>query len=104
MPRRPGGGEPPRDSIEAGLRDLARDPGPDIRRLSRSDTDGLRTIMLAARTPPDWPREARATAILTVIQELTQELANPRWKAAATSCTARHSTPLLRDARRRSRR
>jgi hypothetical protein len=83
VPRRPGGGEPPRDSIEAGLRDLARDPGPDIRRLSRSDTDGLRTIMLAARTPPDWPREARATAILTVIQELTQQLANPRWKAAA---------------------
>lgn len=83
MPRRPGGGEPPRDSIEAGLRDLARDSGPDIRRLSRGDTEGLRTIMLAAQTPADWPREARATAVLTVLQELIQDLANPRWKTAA---------------------
>lgn len=83
MPRRPGGGEPPRDSIEAGLRDLARDPGPDIRRLSWGHTNGLRTIMLAAHTPPDWSREAKATAVLTVIQELIQQLVNPRWRAAA---------------------
>lgn len=83
MPRRPGGGEPPRDSVEAGLRDLARDPGPDIRRLSRGDTDGLRTIMRAARTPVDWAAAAKATAVLTVIQELTQQLGNPRWRAAA---------------------
>lgn len=83
MPRRPGGGEPPRDSIEAGLRDLARDPGPDVRRLGRGDTGGLQAIMLAARTPSDWPREARATAVLTVIQELTQQITNPRWRAAA---------------------
>jgi hypothetical protein len=83
VPRRPGGGEPPSDSIEAGLRDLARDPGPDIRRLSRGDTTGLQAIMLAARTPPGWSREAKATAVLTVIQELIQQLSNPRWRAAA---------------------
>jgi len=83
VPRRPGGGEPPRDSIEAGLRDLARDPGPDVRRLSRGDTAGLQAIMSAARTPSGWPREARATAVLTVIQELIQQLTNPRWRAAA---------------------
>jgi hypothetical protein len=83
VPRRPGGGEPPRDSIEAGLRDLARDPGPDVRRLSRGDTGGLQAIMRAARTPSEWPREARATAVLTVIQELIQQLTNPRWRAAA---------------------
>ena len=38
--------------------------------------------MLAARTPFDWPREAKATAVLTVIQELVQQLSNPRWRAA----------------------
>jgi hypothetical protein len=39
--------------------------------------------MLAAQTPPDWTREASATAVLTIIQELVQQLTNPRWKAAA---------------------
>jgi hypothetical protein len=83
VPRRPGGGESPRGSIEAGLRDLAKDAGPDIRQLSRGDTESLQGIMLAARTPADWSREAKATAVLTVIMELAEELTNPRWKAAA---------------------
>jgi hypothetical protein len=83
VPRRPGGGEPPRGSVEAGLRDLAKDAGPDIRQLSRGDTESLQGIMMAARTPADWPREAKATALLTVIQELIHELPNPRWRAAA---------------------
>ena len=82
MPRRPGGGESPRGSVEAGLRDLAKDAGPDIRQLSRGDTESLQGIMLAARTPTGWSREAKATAVLTVIKELVQDLTNPRWKAA----------------------
>jgi hypothetical protein len=83
VPRRPGGGMAPRGSIEAGLRDLAKDTGPDIRQLSRGDTEGLQAIMLAAQTPADWPRDAKAAAVLSVVQELIEELANPRWKAAA---------------------
>jgi hypothetical protein len=83
VPRRPGGGESPRGSIEAGLRDLAKDAGPDIHQLSRGDTDSLRGIMLAAHLPEDWPQDAKATAVLAVIQELAGEIANPRWKAAA---------------------
>jgi hypothetical protein len=83
VPRRPGGGEPPRGSIEAGLRDLALSAGPDIRQLSRGDTESLQGIMLSAQTPMDWPQDAKAAAILTVIQELIREIPNPRWKAAA---------------------
>ena len=83
MPRRRGGGESPPGSIEAGLRELAKDAGPDIRQLSRGKTENLRGIMQAARTPPNWPEDAKASAVLTVIQELIREIANPRWKAAA---------------------
>lgn len=83
MPRRRGGGESPPGSIEAGLRELAKDAGPDIRQLSRGKTENLRGIMQAARTPPNWPEDAKASAVLTVIQELIREITNPRWKAAA---------------------
>jgi hypothetical protein len=65
------------------LRDLAKDAGPDISQLSRGDTESLEAIMLAARTPVDWPREAKATAVLTVVKELIEELTNPRWKSAS---------------------
>lgn len=83
MPRNPGGGESPPGSIEAGLRDLAKYSGPDIRQLSRGDTESLRAIMQSAQTPGGWPREAKATAVLTVITELIHDLTNPRWKSAA---------------------
>lgn len=83
MPRRPGGGGSPRGSIEAGLRELAKEKGPDIRQLSRGDTENLQGIMQSAQTPVDWPEDAKASAVLTVIQELIEEITNPRWKAAA---------------------
>jgi hypothetical protein len=83
VPRRPGGGESPHGSIEAGLRDLVRDKGPDLRQLSRGDTESLRGIMLSAPTPTDWMDDTKAAAILSVIQELVQDIPNPRWKASA---------------------
>jgi hypothetical protein len=83
VPRRRGGGESPLGSVEAGLRDLARDSGPNIRELSRGRTENLRGIMRAAQTPADWPEDAKAAAVLTVIQEQILDIANPRWKAAA---------------------
>jgi hypothetical protein len=83
VPRRKGGGESPPGSIEAGLRELALDKGPDFRQLSRGDTENLRGIMLSAQTPTDWPEDAKASAVLTVIQELIQKMTNPRWAAAA---------------------
>src|SRR5262249_34370168 len=83
VPSRTGGGESPRVCIEAGLRELAVDKGPDIRQLSRGETANLRGIMLAAETPSDWPDDSKAAAVLTVIQELIDEIENPRWKAAA---------------------
>lgn len=82
MPRRPGGGDSPPGSIEAGLRDLVVDEGPRIRKLSRPQKEGLQTIMRTAQVPPDWPEDAKAAAILTVIQELAEQITNPRWRAA----------------------
>src|SRR5215469_6865952 len=83
LPRRPGGGVSPPESIEAGLRELALDAGPDIRKLSRSTHGGLRALMDAAHAPPDWPVDAKAEAVLAVVQELVREIANPRWRSAA---------------------
>jgi hypothetical protein len=83
VPRRPGGGVSPPDSIEAGLRDLVLDPGPDIRKLSRGDSEGLKKIMRTAHAPVAWPQDAKAAAILTLIQDLVEQTQNPRWKAAA---------------------
>jgi hypothetical protein len=83
LPRRPGGGAAPPESIEAGLRDLVTDAGPDFRRFSRGDTGNLEAIMDAALVPADWPRASKAEAVLSVIQDLVYEIANPRWKAAA---------------------
>jgi hypothetical protein len=83
VPRRPGGGVSPPESIEAGLRELVRDAGPDIRKLTRSGHEGLRVLMEAARVPPEWLSDAKAAAVLTVIQELVEELSNARWRSAA---------------------
>jgi len=83
VPRRPGGGEAPPGSIEAGLRALVLDAGPDIRKLSRGQTEGLRRIMQAAQTPAAWPVDAKAAAVLAVIYELADQLTRPGWKAAA---------------------
>jgi hypothetical protein len=83
VPRRRGGGESPPGSVEAGLRELAVDRGPDIRQLSRGDTENLRGIMLSADTPTDWPEDAKASAVLTVIQELIGDMANQRWTVAS---------------------
>ena len=83
MPRRPGGGVSPRGSIEAGLRELVTGVGPDVHRLSRSETANLLAIMDAARTPAGWSPGAKAAAIMTVISDLVSDFRNPRWKASA---------------------
>jgi hypothetical protein len=83
VPRRPGGGASPPESVEAGLRELVLDAGPDIRKLSRAPREGLRTIMQAAQVPADWPTDAKAAAVLVVIQELVHQIPNPRWRVAA---------------------
>lgn len=82
VPRRPGHGESPPTSFEAGLRALVRDAGPDIHKLSRGGTEGLRMIMETAEVPTDWPPAAKAAAILAVIEQLVQQITNPRWKGA----------------------
>jgi hypothetical protein len=65
------------------LRELVLGAGPDIRKLSRDPGEGLRTIMEAARVPAGWREDAKASAVLTAIQELVQQTANPRWRMAA---------------------
>lgn len=83
MPRRPGGGEPPPQSVEAGLRRLAWESGPTVTRLVESRAEGIGALMQAAQPPADWPVEVKAYAVLSVIREVVQDLANPRWRAAA---------------------
>lgn len=82
MPRRPGGGLSPADSFEAGLRELVLGAGPDIRKLCREPEGGLRTIMRMAQVPARWQEDAKASAVLTVIQELVQQIDNPPWRMA----------------------
>jgi hypothetical protein len=69
--------------MESGLRDLVRGAGPDIRKLGRRETEGLQAIMDAAQVPITWPSDAKAAAVLTVIQDAVNEIINPRWKSAA---------------------
>jgi hypothetical protein len=83
VPRRPGGGVSPRGSIEAGLRELVVGAGPDVHRLSRSETENLLAIMETAQTPIDWPPGAKAAAVMTVTNALVHQIKNPRWRAAA---------------------
>jgi len=64
VPRRPGGGgTPPADSVEEGLRMLVRDPGPDIRKLSWAEAGALHTIMHLAVVPAGWTHDAKAAAV-----------------------------------------
>lgn len=83
MPRRPGGGESPANSVESGLRQLVLGPGPDIRVLSKAESGGLRRIMDQARPPGNWPDDAKAAAVLALMREKISGLENPRWRAAA---------------------
>ena len=62
---------------------LVRDPGPDIRKLSRAEAGGLHTIMHLALVPESWTLDAKAAAVLTLIHECIDGLKNPRWRAAA---------------------
>lgn len=81
MPKHPTGGVPV-GSIEEGLRELVLGSGPSIHMLSRGETEGLRLIMEAASTPSDWRAIDKASVVLTVMQEIVQQIENPRWKAA----------------------
>lgn len=68
MPTRgPRGGRVPAGSIEEGLKELVLDAGPDIRKLSRGESGGFRTVMALAEAPGDWPVDAKAAAVLAVI-------------------------------------
>jgi len=83
LPRRPGGGESPANSIEAGIRNLVNDAGPNVRELSRRTRPGYDVIMEGAIVPGGWTEDAKALAIVTVIQELVGQITNPRWRIAA---------------------
>jgi hypothetical protein len=85
MPRRPGGGEAPPDTLEAGLRRLAVEAGPTVLRLLQDRSPGIRAIMNLASPPDHWPQEDVAGAVLQILDELVEEIANPRWRA---SCKA----------------
>lgn len=95
MPKRPGGGEPPPESIEQGLRDLVLQVGPDIRKLSRGETVGLQTIMRAARPPDHWPIDVKAAAVLDVIHEALDNISNVRWRSAANAAFRRPAERYL---------
>jgi hypothetical protein len=69
-------------SIEQGLKNLVLNAGPNVRDLSQCTRDGYRAILDAAHVPEGWPPDATASAVLTVIEELAQEIRNPRWQAA----------------------
>lgn len=83
MPRRPGGGEYPPRSIEAGLRELVMGEGPNVRRLARRESLGLEHLMTVAATPSTWAPDVAAAAVVEVIVEQVQGVANPRWRSAA---------------------
>ena len=77
----------PPDSVEQGLRDLAKYEGPDVSRLAYPYSDGLRTLM--ALTAPleeaGLPAEERARALLQYIREQIgafSDQAHPKCKAA----------------------
>jgi hypothetical protein len=82
LAKHPTGGARP-GSIEEGLRNLVLDTGPHFRKLSRADEGGLRQLMDAAQVPDGWTRDAKAAVVVTVIHEVAQQIANPRWKSAA---------------------
>lgn len=79
----PAGGGALDGSIEDGLKNLVQFAGPNVRELSMSAKDGYRAILDAGRVPDDWTVDAKASAVLTVIQELIDEIRNPNWRLAA---------------------
>jgi hypothetical protein len=81
--RDPRGEEPGPETIETGLKSIVRDAGPSVRELSRCTKPGFKALMAAARVPADWPDDAKASAVLTVIQELVEAIRNSRWRTAA---------------------
>lgn len=91
MPRRPGGGEAQPHTLEAGLRRLAVEAGPTVPRLLHERTPGVRAIMNVASPPDHWPQEDVAIAVLEILSELVEEIANPRWRA---SCKAALRIPI----------
>ena len=83
MASTPRGGETPGGSIEDGLKNLVRYAGPDVRDLSDGSKDGYKAILEAAHVPDDWTVDAKASAVLTVIHELVDEIKNANWEQAA---------------------
>ena len=85
MPRRPGGGKALPARSKLGCVTWQRDAGPDVRQLSRGDTENFRGLMLAASTPPDWPGDVKADAILRSIFAGKP----PRWQPSGCLLTGR---------------
>jgi len=83
VPRRPGGGEPPADSVEAALRHVVVGTGPTAQKLVQDQSPGVLALMRRTGTPPHWSAEHKAAALLELLHELIAKIDNPRWKAAA---------------------
>ncbi len=83
MASRPVGGETAPVLLEAALRALVVDAGPSVRKLVRNESEGSRVIMGAARTPPSWAPEDKASVILGVLGAVVDGLTNRRWKRTA---------------------
>jgi hypothetical protein len=78
----PGGGVSG-SSIEDAIKNLVQFAGPSVRDLSEGIRDGYKTLLDAAHVPDDWPVDAKASAIVIVIQELVDEIRNDKWRLAA---------------------
>lgn len=70
-------------SIEDGLKNLVQFAGPNVRELSEGAKEGYKAILAAAHVPEDWTVDAKASAVLTVIQEAVDEIRNANWRLAA---------------------
>jgi hypothetical protein len=79
----PRGGELPSGSIEDAIKNLVQFAGPNVRDLSEGVKEGYKAVLGAAHVPEDWPVDAKASAVLIVIQELVDEIRNVNWKLAA---------------------
>jgi hypothetical protein len=79
----PPGGDSAAETIERGLKNLVLYVGPNVRELCRYTKPGFRALMEAASVPDDWADDAKASALLMIIQELVEAIHNPRWHAAA---------------------
>ena len=79
----PRGGDSPVKSIEAGLKTLVQYAGPNVRELSEGTKDGYKAILDAAHVPDDWTVDAKASAVLTVLQDLVEHITNTNWRKAS---------------------